>query len=164
MRIFWLLTLLIALLAPAVHAADGSADRSMVYIEYRFIAVNIKPNSFEASVRKLWRYTDSYARLEEAPNPQTGIHGLLIANAPNSYLINRYTKVARHVVDRGPTYNVIIPVFPSEREGKLKQLQMGRELAFFRASGAVVFPDEPVDTNSCSVLAAKVVDPEINPL
>jgi len=161
MRIFWLLTLLIALLAPAVHAADGSADRSMVYIEYRFIAVNIKPNSFEASVRKLWRYTDSYARLEEAPNPQTGIHGLLIANAPNSYLINRYTKVARHVVDRGPTYNVIIPVFPSEREGKLKQLQMGRELAFFRANGAVAALDEPVDTTMCTVLRAKVDDSEI---
>src|SRR5262245_3469172 len=158
------LVLLLGLLAPAAHAADRAADRSMVYIEYRFIAVNIKPGSFEGSVRKMWRYKDSYARLEEAPNPQTGIHGLLITNAPNSYLINRYTKVARHVVDPGSTYNVVIPVFPSERDGKLKGLQMGRELAFFQASGAVVFPDEPVDTNSCSVLAAKVVDPEINPL
>jgi len=154
MRIFWLLTLLIALLAPAAHAADRSADRSMVYIEYRFIAVNIKPNSFEASVRKLWRYTDSYARLEEAPNPQTGIHGLLITSAPNS-------SDPRHVVDRGPTYNVIIPVFPSERDGKLKQLQMGRELAFFRANGAIAALDEPVDTAMCTVLRAKVDDSEI---
>src|SRR4249920_3685354 len=137
MRMILSLALLIALLAPAANAADRSADRSMVYIEYRFIAVNIKPGSFEASVRKLWRYKDSYARVEEAPNPQTGIHGLLIANAPNSYLINRNTKVARHVVDPGPTYNVVIPVFPSERDGKLKGLQMGRELAFFKANGAV---------------------------
>jgi hypothetical protein len=157
MKIFLRLALLIAVLAPAANAAD----RSMVYIEYRFIAVNIKPGSFEASVRKLWRYTDSYARLEEVPNPQTGIHGLLITNAPNSYLINRYTKVARHVVDPGPTYNVVIPVFPSEREGKLKRLQMGRELAFFRANGAVPAPNEPVDTAMCSVLRAKVEDSEI---
>ena len=92
MKTFLRLALLIALLAPAANAAD----RSMVYIEYRFIAVNIKPGSFEGSVRKLWRYKDSYARLEEAPNPQTSIHGLLITHAPNSYLINRYTKVARH--------------------------------------------------------------------
>src|SRR5262245_16259092 len=161
MRIFWTLALLIALLAPAANAADRSAERAMVYIEYRFIAVNIKPGSFEASVRKLWRYTDSYARLEEAPNPQTGIHGLLISNAPNSYLINQYTKVARHVVDRGPTYNVVIPVFPSEREGKLKQLQMGRELAFFRANGAGPAQDEPIDTAMCSVLRAKIEDSEI---
>lgn len=62
---------------------------------------------------------------------------LLITNAPNSYLINRYTNVARHVVDPGPTYNVVIPVFPSERDGKLQGLQMGRELAFFRADGSV---------------------------
>jgi hypothetical protein len=151
------LALLIALLAPAANAAD----RSMVYIEYRFIAVNIKPGSFEASVRKLWRYRDSYARLEEAPNPQTGIHGLLIANAPNSYLINRNTKVARHVVDPGPTYNVVIPVFPSERDGKLKGLQMGRELAFFQANGAVALPDEPIDIAMCSVLRARVEDSEI---
>jgi len=155
------LLLLLGLLAPAAHAADRSADRSMVYIEYRFIAVNIKPGSFEGSVRKLWRYKDSYARLEEAPNPQTGVHGLLIANAPHSYLINRYTKVARHVVDPGPTYNVVIPVFPSERDGKLKGLQMGRELAFFQANGAVLFPDEPVDTAMCSVLRAKVDESEI---
>ena len=155
------LVLLLGLLAPAAHAADRAAERSMVYIEYRFIAVNIKPGSFEGSVRKMWRYKDSYARLEEAPNPQTGIHGLLITNAPNSYLINRYTKVARHVVDPGSTYNVVIPVFPSERDGKLKGLQMGRELAFFQANGAVVFPDEPVDTNMCSVLRAKIEDSEI---
>jgi hypothetical protein len=157
MKIFLSLALLIALLAPAANAAE----KSMVYIEYRFIAVNIKPGSFEASVRKLWRYADSYARLEEAPNPQTGIHGLLIANAPNSYLINRYTKVARHVVDPGPTYNVVIPVFPSEREGKLKGLQMGRELAFFQANGAAPAPDEPIDTAMCSVLRAKVGDSDI---
>ena len=161
MKIFLQLALLIALLAPAANAADRSAERSMVYIEYRFIATNIKPGSFEASVRKLWRYKDSYARLEEAPNPQTGIHGLLITNAPNSYLINRYTKVARHVVDPGPTYNVVIPVFPSERDGKLKGLQMGRELAFFQAHGAVPLPNEPVDTAMCSVLRAKVEDSEI---
>jgi hypothetical protein len=157
MRMILSLALLIALLAPAANAAD----RSMVYIEYRFIAVNIKPGSFEASVRKLWRYKDSYARVEEAPNPQTGIHGLLIANAPNSYLINRNTKVARHVVDPGPTYNVVIPVFPSERDGKLKGLQMGRELAFFKANGAVALPDEPIDIAMCSVLRARVEDSEI---
>ena len=157
MKLLLSLALLIALLAPAANAAE----KSMVYIEYRFIAVNIKPGSFEASVRKLWRYTDSYARLEEAPNPQTGIHGLLIANAPNSYLINRHTKVARHVVDPGPTYNVVIPVFPSERTGKLKGLQMGRELAFFQANGAVQALDEPIDTAMCSVLRAKVEDSDI---
>jgi len=157
MRMILSLALLIALLAPAANAAD----RSMVYIEYRFIAVNIKPGSFEASVRKLWRYKDSYARVEEAPNPQTGIHGLLIANAPNSYLINRNTKVARHVVDPGPTYNVVIPVFPSERDGKLKGLQMGQELKFFQANGAVALPDEPIDIAMCSVLRARVEDSEI---
>ena len=157
MKTFLRLALLIALLAPAVNAAD----RSMVYIEYRFIATNIKPGSFEASVRKLWRYKDSYARLEEAPNPQTGIHGLLITKAPNSYLINQYTKVARHIVDPGPTSNVVIPVFPSERDGKLKGLQMGRELAFFQTNGAVPLPDEPIDTAMCSVLRAKVEESEI---
>src|SRR2546422_1198471 len=84
MKLFLSLALLIALLAPAANAAE----KSMVYIEYRFIAVNIKPGSFEASVRKLWRYTDSYAQLEDAPKPQIGIHGLLIRNAPNSSLVN----------------------------------------------------------------------------
>ena len=86
------LVLLLGLLAPAAHAADRAADRSMVNIEYRFIVVNIKPGSSEGSVGKMWRYKDSYARLEER---------------------------------------------------------------------AVVFPDEPVDTNMCSVLRAKIEDSEI---
>src|SRR2546427_12915087 len=98
MKLFWSLALLIALLAPAANAAE----KSMVYLEYRFMAVNIKPGSFEASVRKLWRYTDSYARPEEAPNPQTRIPGLLLAHAPNSYLINRHPKGAAHRLDPGP--------------------------------------------------------------
>src|SRR5258705_12829241 len=122
MKLFLSLALLIALLAPAANAAE----KSMVYIEYRFIAVNIKPGSFEASVRKLWRYTDSYARLEEAPNPQTGIHGPLIAHPPNSYLNNRHTKVARHLVVPRPTYQRVIPVLPPMRNGNLEVSPLGQ--------------------------------------
>ena len=65
------------------------------------------------------------------------------------------------MVDPGPTYNVVIPVFPSERDGKLKGLQTGRELAFFQVSGAVPLPDEPIDTAMCSALRAKVDESEV---
>ena len=149
--------LLFAVLVPLT----GAADDSMVYIEYRLIAPEVKPGTFAASVRKVWRHTDSYARIEEEPDPQTGIHGLMISNAPNSYLINQFNKVARHIVDPGPTYNVIIPVFPSERSPKFKQLQMGRELTFLRANGAVAASDQVIGDVPCSVLVAKVEDSDI---
>ncbi|HZM43518.1 MAG TPA: hypothetical protein VFC14_01720 [Burkholderiales bacterium] len=148
---------LVLFLLPFVHAADDS----MTYIEYRVLAPSIKPGTFEGAVRKLWRYTDSYARVEEVPNPQTGIHGLLISNAPNSYLINRYNNVAQHIVDSGPTFNVIVPVFPSERSPQFKGLQMGRELAFLTSNGATEGSDETIDGVSYRVFVLKLEDSEI---
>src|SRR5258706_15494184 len=52
-------------------------------------------------------------------------------------------------------------VFPPERTAQLRGLQMGREVAFFRANGAVQALEEPIDTAMCSVLRAKVEDSDI---
>ncbi len=151
---------LVAAFALALPLAEAAGD-AMTYIEFRFIASSVEPGTFSASVRKLWRYTDSYARVEEEPNLQTGVHALVISNAPDAYLINRFDRTARHVVDPGPTYNVIVPVFPTERSPKFKGLQMGRELAFFRSQGATEAPDETIDGVSYHVLVVTVEDSEL---
>jgi hypothetical protein len=40
-------------------------------------------------------------QIEELPNPEHGIHGLVIINEPDTWLVNLMTKAAKHQVDHG---------------------------------------------------------------
>lgn len=113
--------------SPAVSAEP------LIYIEYKFNSDRIKPGTFEDSTRKLWRVGHRYLRLQEAPDPAAQIHGLIITNAPNTYLINLFTMQGKHVVDPGPSIDVHVPVFAAERHERLKALEMGHEFEYFAA-------------------------------
>jgi hypothetical protein len=132
------------LLVTMLPLASMAADPPVTHIDYRFISKDLVPGSFEASTRRMWRAGDSFLRIEEQPDPAQGIHGVMISNAPHSWLWNRYGNTAHHIVDPGPTFNVIVPVFPWVTSPELKKLEMGREAAFFkkhtakRASDAVL--------------------------
>jgi len=101
-----------------------------------------EPDSFEAQPKVTWRAGNRYARVAEAPDPKAHIHGLLIINEPNVWLINLYDKSVKHIVDTGRSLNVHIPVFPTQ--AGLKELELGRELSFFtkgyaaRSQGEVI--------------------------
>ena len=93
----------------------------------------------------MYRAGAGYRRVEENPDLENGIHGLLIINEPDSWLINRLTKIARHMVDPGPTFNCRMPIFVNGEDIKsaadadkpIAQLEFGHELEYFRArSGA----------------------------
>ena len=67
-------------------------DPKMFFAEYRFIHPEIKEGSFSATSRKIWRVGFRYLRLEEKPDPVESIHSLIIGSAPDTYIINKYTK------------------------------------------------------------------------
>lgn len=134
--------LLTLALLPALVTA---AEPTVTHIDYRFISKQLVARSFEASVRRMWRAGDSYLRVEEPPDPSQNIHGVLISNAPHSWLWNRYGNTARHVIDPGPTFDVIVPVFPWVTSQELQKLQMGRELDYFRENKASRLPDDSVE-------------------
>ena len=103
----------------------------MFFAEYQFIAPEIKEGSFEATSRKLWRIGFRYMRLEEAPDPDLNIHGLIISNAPDTYLINLYTNIGQHLVDRAENTDVHVSVFQiPDLPLKIQELEMGYENVF----------------------------------
>ena len=55
---------------------------------------DIPKDSFAAQAKRMYRAGSRYCRIEENPDPQNGIHGLVIVNEPDSYLINRLDKTA----------------------------------------------------------------------
>ncbi len=152
------LLLLLIVAAATFHRADASEGWEIIYIEYRFVAPTIEPGSFEASTRKVWRSGDRYLRIEEAPDPKQGIHGVMIVNEPDSWLWNRLNNVARHIVDPGPTFIVRFPIFLAESLKKLQGLELGRERDFFSAHGATVIPDQILDGVECTVQSLQVDD------
>jgi hypothetical protein len=122
---------LFVLIYGALPVLPGWSAQTVTYIEFKYRHDQIKPGSFEATTRKLWRVGKKYARVQEAPDPVLRIHGLMIVNAPNTYMINLYTMQAQHIVDPGPSIDVLVPVFGGEKDPRLKKLQMGHEFEFF---------------------------------
>jgi hypothetical protein len=136
--------LILPLLAIATWAAED-APITMTKIEVHREGPEIMMGSFLAQPKIMYRAGTKYCRVEEAQDSQNKIHGLLIADEPDAWMINLYDKSARHVVDPGPTFNCKLPIFApvdSKDEGAIlyQSFQFGNELAFFKQMGAAGQP------------------------
>src|SRR5438045_7621317 len=60
----------------------------VIKIVSRFISSEIPPNSFAAKPKTIYIAGDSYSRVEEEPDREHGIHGLIIVSEPDSWMIN----------------------------------------------------------------------------
>ncbi|HEX4986193.1 MAG TPA: hypothetical protein VFV71_09015 [Burkholderiales bacterium] len=154
MRKFLLLSLLLA--APlASRAAD---DNKMLYVEYRLTGEQVAPGSFDSLVKKVWRVGDRMLRFEDAPNPQTKMHGLIVVSEPDIWVVDRSTNEGQHTVDPGPDLKVRFPIFASEKSSRLAELEFGSELTFFRGYDARELAPAVVDGVRCRLLNLPDVD------
>jgi hypothetical protein len=120
----------------------------MTKLTVKFESPEIPKDSFAAQPKRMFRTGSRYCRTEENPDLEQGIHGLLIINEPDIWMINRLDKTGRHMVDEGPTYNCRMPIFISGEDIKssgdlkkpLMQLEFGRELEYFRPRSAAPNP------------------------
>jgi hypothetical protein len=115
----------------------------MTHLIVQMSGTDIPADSFAAKPKVYWRASNQYCRVEEEPDPENGIHGTLILNEPDVWMVNLADKTAKHLVDQGPTFNCKLPIFaldPEIAKSKIGELEFGRELEFFRANGA-----KPVD-------------------
>ena len=151
-------TLVLFLLLPL---AAQAADEKMLYVEYRLVSNQIAEDSFDAQTKKLWRIGNNYLRFEDAPNPQTRIHGLIIVAEPDIWIVDRNTNRAQHTVDPGPNYKIHFPLFASEVSEKLRALEFGHELEYFRDNDAKELPSQDVDGLRCKLLRLQVDDREV---
>ena len=151
-------TLVLFLLLPL---AAQAADEKMLYVEYRLVSNQIAEDSFDAQTKKLWRIGNNYLRFEDAPNPQTRIHGLIIVAEPDIWIVDRNTNRAQHTVDPGPKYKIHFPLFASEASEKLRALEFGHELEYFRDNDAKELPAQDVDGFRCKLLRLRFDDREV---
>lgn len=156
-----MLRVITLLLLSCLMAAAHGADDKLLYVEYRLAGKSITPDSFDAQVKKVWRIGTSYLRFEDAPNPVTKVHGLIIVAEPDIWIVDRNTNQAQHTIDPGPNYRVRFPVFASESSEKLRQLEFGHELEFFRDHGATELPAQEVDGFKCRLLRLNIDDDEV---
>jgi len=135
-------------LALAVWLLVGIAvaeqhPKTMTKMEVVLQSPDAPADSFAAKPRTIYRAGTGYCRIEEAPDPNQGIHGLTIINEPDVWMINQFGKTGQHIVDPGPTFNCRLPIFVNgvkvtEGENKdLSQLEFGRELEFFKEKGSI---------------------------
>ena len=140
------ITLLLASLALA-----QDTPKTMTKITVQLDGSEVPKNSFARKPKTIYRASSTYCRIEEAPDPEHNIHGLLIANEPNAWMVNLATKTAQHTVDPGPTFQCHLPIFsgpvPNTQDevdyAKL-ELEFGYELEYFKKMGAVRQDPGPV--------------------
>src|SRR6266478_5537232 len=118
-------------------ARGQESPTTMMRISTRLVEPRPALNSFAAQARVIWRAGTKYGRVAEPLDIQNHVHGLMIINEPDAWLINLYNKSGKHMVDPGPSLNVHIPIFAGGSVStKLTDLEFGRELEFFSKKGA----------------------------
>jgi len=128
--------LLLAVPRPGICAETPS---KMTHAVVQMSGADISADSFSAKPKIFWRASNQYCRVDEEPDPEKGIHGKLIVNEPDAWLVNLADNTAKHVLDPGPTFNCRLPIFALDQEmakSKIGELEIGRELDFFRSNRA----------------------------
>jgi hypothetical protein len=136
---------------------------SMTKVEVILQSPDVSAGSFAAKPKVMYRAGNRYCRIEEAPDPERGIHGLMIVNEPDYWMVNLLAKTARHGLDPGPTFNCHLPIFPldapqslDDESKQVMQLEFGLEFAFFRGRGAIPEKGPVLQTKETMLYRAKV--------
>jgi hypothetical protein len=129
--------------------------KTMTTVEVVLQSPDVPAGSFASKPKVMYRAGSRYCRVEEAPDPDKGIHGLLIISEPDYWMVNLLTKAGRHGVDSGPTFNCRMPIFP-EISGL--DLEFGLELDYFKSRGVTPTPGPVLQTKQTTAYRVDVGD------
>jgi len=133
----WVVAMLLPMLAEVGICAEPPGK--MIHAIVQMSGSDIPPDSFFNKPKVFWRASNRFCRVDEESDPERGIHGRLVVNEPDAWLINLADNTAKHVLDTGPTFNCRLPIFAMDQDmakTKIGELEIGRELEFFQANGA----------------------------
>lgn len=118
----------------------------MIRIETVNISPGLSGRGFATKPKVLYRAGSLRIRVEEAPDPEQGLHVLAVISAPDVWFVNLETKTGRHIVDPDPTPGAHAPVFvgelPSNLPDDFRNLEFGCENEFFDSRQAKQVPHE----------------------
>ena len=146
-----------------VCALTTAADElRMTKIVFRSMSPDTAPDSFGAQPKTLYRVSDKYWRIEEAPDPAGSIHTLRITREPDAWIINLLDNTARHIIDPGPTFFARLPIIlklktngQPDPDKEFQGLEFGNEMGFFHLHKARDIGLRKVEEKDCKALAIK---------
>lgn len=91
-----------------------------------------------------YRSGTKYGRIEEALNPQDGVHLLIVVSEPDMWIADLRSGRGSHEKDPGPTYNFRARIFgdPEIRSVFINSLEIGCEETWLLAQGAKIIDVE----------------------
>ncbi len=126
-------SLLATVFVSLICLATSSAQETMTKIVFRDGGKGIEKGSFAEQPKTLYTLGKEKGRLEEALDSAQGLHGLVVVNGKDCWILNRVTKTGRHIIDPGPTNDFHVPLVPPTKEKEpppFGDFEMGREIAF----------------------------------
>jgi hypothetical protein len=144
--------------ALVAHAAPPT---TMFHARFQLVAFGIAPDSFEAKPREVWRAGFSHLRFEPAIHPDTRSATFAAATMPDVWQWDIATKRGTHVRDTGDAPRVRFPVFVSETDPAIAELEMGREREWFAAQQAQSIGDRTVGDVACTASEVKLGEREL---
>ena len=137
----------VMLIGVAAHAgaslAADCAPQRVVRIVTADASPSLPADHWARLPKTLYRVGSKFARIEEQPDPENGIHGLIVVNAPDSWIVNLEDGTGQHVVDPDTEPQVRAPIlhkegWPESFPAEFEDLEFGCEMAFFTERGSPV--------------------------
>jgi hypothetical protein len=148
----------LSLLVALAHVSSGQQPPSvMTKVEVVLEGPDIPAGSFATKPRVMYRAGSRYCRIEEAADPDNGIHALAIVSEPDAWMVNLLNKTAKHMVDPGPTFKCNLPIFPDTD----KNLEFGLELEYFKSRGATPQKGPVLQTKSTTLYTVETADSKL---
>jgi hypothetical protein len=116
------IAILVLVLPHNVVCADTPSK--MIHGIIQMSGTDIPAGSFASKPKIFWCASSQYCRIDEEPDPEHGIHGRLLINEPDAWLLNLADSTAKHMVDTGPTFNCRMPIFATDQSGVAGELRV----------------------------------------
>lgn len=124
---------LVPILGPAFSdgaVAECAPDR-LVRIETQDVSPHVLTGSTPREPLVTYRLGNGRARLEEGPNPETGLHRLVVTNAPNVWVVDLNSRTGEHGIDPDKPSKVRLPLFADfDVPPDVSALELGCETEF----------------------------------
>jgi hypothetical protein len=127
-------------LVLALQPETTTKPAVMTKMDVRVMGPGIRPGSYAALPKLIYRAGPKYARMENAPDAKARIQKVTIIAEPDAYSIDLNDHTGTHAIDQGGPNDLhlpmVMPFDPTHKLGILDRLEFGAELDFFEKAGA----------------------------
>ena len=122
----------------AIAADRVCAPDSMIQVVAALDVPGAPSDHFVRVPKTLYRFGERYGRVEEARNPVTGVHLLIVVSEPDVWIADLAGRRGSYEKDMGPTYYFRARIFgdPSIRSSFINTLEFGCEWEWLLRAGA----------------------------